>query len=167
MAVGTQAILHVLSSALQSAPNHPGLLHMYIHAVEMSPSPGDALTACDALRDLVPDGGHLLHMPSHIDVLVGDYDRAIICNDKAVAADIKYLNLRGANNFYTLYRCHDYHLLIYAAMFDAQFAAAMKAARACVANIPVRVRLDMADWVESFVSLPLMFWYALGNGVKF
>ena len=39
---------------------------MYIHLMEMSPHPQRALTACDQLRDLVPDAGHLRHMPTHI-----------------------------------------------------------------------------------------------------
>jgi hypothetical protein len=55
------------------AEAHPGVLHMYIHTMEMSPHPERALRACDALRDLVPDAGHLRHMPSHIDVLCGQY----------------------------------------------------------------------------------------------
>ena len=52
---------------------HPGLLHMYIHLMEMSSTPHKALKAADALRDLVPDAGHLVHMATHIDVLCGLY----------------------------------------------------------------------------------------------
>jgi len=43
--------------------------------MEMSPRPEDALAASDLLRDLVPDAGHLRHMPTHLDVLCGDYRR--------------------------------------------------------------------------------------------
>jgi tetratricopeptide (TPR) repeat protein len=43
---------------------HPGLLHSYIHLMEMSGKPEAALTIADSLRDLVPDAGHLRHMPS-------------------------------------------------------------------------------------------------------
>jgi hypothetical protein len=56
---------------------HPGLLHLYIHLMEMSSHPEAALDAANALRGLVPDAGHLLHMPTHIDVLLGDYQRVI------------------------------------------------------------------------------------------
>jgi hypothetical protein len=68
----------VLEQALRlmdepGAEAHPGVLHMYIPTMEMSPHPERALRACDALRDLVPDAGHLRHMPSHIDVLCGHY----------------------------------------------------------------------------------------------
>ena len=47
---------------------HPGLLHILIHSLEMSPHPERALPAADRLRGLVPDAGHLQHMPTHIDV---------------------------------------------------------------------------------------------------
>lgn len=43
---------------------HPGALHFYTHLWEMSPTPERALTVADRLRDLVPDAGHLQHMPT-------------------------------------------------------------------------------------------------------
>jgi tetratricopeptide (TPR) repeat protein len=60
----------VLDRALQQqgGMTHPGLLHLYIHMIEMSSRPEDGLFAADALRTLVPDGGHLHHMPTHLDV---------------------------------------------------------------------------------------------------
>jgi hypothetical protein len=96
---------------------HPGLLHLYIHAMEMSPHPERALRAADALRELAPDAGHLLHMPSHIDILCGDYHAALVANARAIVADRKYMEREGPFNFYTLSRCHDYHFKLYAAMF--------------------------------------------------
>ncbi|MEM7321315.1 MAG: tetratricopeptide repeat protein, partial [Pseudomonadota bacterium] len=61
----------VLEQAFQDEPgamDHPGLLHLYVHLMEMSPFPEKALVAGDILRTLVPDAGHLVHMPTHIDV---------------------------------------------------------------------------------------------------
>jgi len=81
---------------------HPGVLHMYVHTLEMSPYPERALRAGDVLRDLVPDAGHLRHMPSHIDVLCGDYRGAMVTNSRAILADSKYLEQEGPLNFYTL-----------------------------------------------------------------
>ena len=74
------------SSARSQHPRrgrHPGILHMYIHLMEMSPTPEAASEAADLLRDLVPDAGHLRHMPSHIDVLTGDYRAVIDANQAA------------------------------------------------------------------------------------
>jgi hypothetical protein len=79
----------VLERALedQASRRHPGVLHMYIHLMEMSPHPERALRACDWLRGLVPDAGHLEHMPTHIDVLCGHYHNVVEWNRVAIVAD--------------------------------------------------------------------------------
>ena len=129
------------------AEPHPGVLHMYIHTMEMSPHPERALRACDALRDLVPDAGHLRHMPSHIDVLCGHYYAGMVANSRAILADRKYVEQQGPRNFYTLYRSHNYHFKLYAAMFLGQYHPALQAASALIAAIPNRpaARDDAAD----------------------
>ncbi|MGI9005211.1 MAG: hypothetical protein ACR2FU_03270 [Streptosporangiaceae bacterium] len=151
----------VLERAL-AAPaghDHPGLLHFYIHLMEMSPRPEDALWAGELLRDLVPDAGHLRHMPTHLDVLCGDYRNVVRSNANAIAADEKFLAERGAMNFYTLYRAHDYHFRIYGAMFCGQAAAALDSAGRLAAAITdelLRVTSPpMADWLEGFVPMRL------------
>jgi hypothetical protein len=55
---------------------------------------GRALAVCDRLRALSPDNPHLCHMPSHIDVLTGQYTKAIQANAAAVAADRKLVQVR-------------------------------------------------------------------------
>ncbi|EXL40812.1 hypothetical protein FOCG_16756 [Fusarium oxysporum f. sp. radicis-lycopersici 26381] len=92
-----------------AARGHVGILHLYIHLMEMSSTPEAALIPADRLRSLAPDAGHAHHMPSHIDVLVGDYRRAIDTNLKATAADDKCYAKEGPCNFYSLYRLHNYH----------------------------------------------------------
>ena len=138
---------------------HPGLLHIYLHTVEMSPHPERGLRAADLLRDLVPDAGHLLHMPSHIDILCGHYYNAVVANSKAIVADLKYLSYAGAVNFYTLYRCHDYHFKLYSAMFLGQYGPAIEAANELHATIPLELlSMDqpaMADWLEGFLSMKM------------
>lgn len=152
----------VLERALQrmeqhgEAP-HAGVLHMYVHTLEMSPYPERALRAGDILRDLVPDAGHLRHMPSHIDVLCGDYRGAMITNQRAIEADSLYLAKEGPINFYTLYRSHNYHFKLYSAMFLGQYQPALEAAEQLAETIKedlLRVETPpMADWLESFVSM--------------
>jgi len=146
---------------------HPGLLHMYVHTMEMSPYPERALRASDALRDLVPDAGHLRHMPSHIDVLCGQYDEAVIANNKAIEADAKYLQREGPINFYTLYRCHNYHFKLYSALLLGQYRTSLDAANQMIATIPeelLRVELPpMADWLEGFVSMKVHVYIRFGK----
>ncbi|KAH7176470.1 hypothetical protein EDB81DRAFT_38904 [Dactylonectria macrodidyma] len=142
---------------LDGALKHPGLLHMYIHLMEMSPSPESALPVADHLRGLVPDGGHLHHMPSHLDVLCGQYQEAIVSNSQAIVADEKFLARAGALNFYTLYRSHDYHFRVYAAMFAGQSVVALDTVALVETSIPeslLRVQSPpMADWLEAFLTL--------------
>jgi tetratricopeptide (TPR) repeat protein len=157
---GTLEAVEVLESAFRDIPaswDHPGLLHLYVHLMEMSPFPQRALRAGDRLRDLVPDAGHLIHMPTHIDVLCGHYRDVLIYNQKAIEADRKFLAREGALNVYTLYRVHDYHFAIYGAMFLGQYGAAMAAAQELIDTTPEEfLRIPsppMADFVEGYLSM--------------
>jgi tetratricopeptide (TPR) repeat protein len=136
---------------------HVGLLHAYIHVTEMSTEPEKGLVAAEHLRRLANEAGHLAHMPSHLDILIGDYRRAISANTKAIMADEKFLSLRGGRDFYTIYRMHDYHSLIYAAMFAGQYAVSMEAVERMELAIPdedLRIQSPpMADWLETFRSV--------------
>ncbi|WP_406389657.1 hypothetical protein [Streptomyces sp. NBC_00887] len=149
----------VLDRALLSdaGADHPGILHLYIHLLEMSPAPEQALAVADRLPGLVPDAGHLRHMPSHLDVLCGDYRRVVSGNSDAIKADEKYLRRAGAMNFYTLYRSHNYHFKIYGAMFLGQSRTALETAVQLEASIPedlLRVESPpMADWLEGFLAM--------------
>jgi tetratricopeptide (TPR) repeat protein len=149
----------VLERALTGATGrtHPGILHLYVHLMEMSPTPELALSVADRLRGLVPDAGHLLHMPSHLEVLCGDYRRVVADNGAAIAADEKVLARAGAMNFYTLYRSHNYHFKIYGAMFLGQSETALETAAQLEASIPedlLRVESPpMADWLEGFLAM--------------
>ncbi|MFD8150746.1 hypothetical protein ACFV28_08350 [Streptomyces sp. NPDC059720] len=149
----------VLDAALATDAGavHPGILHLYIHLMEMSPTPEQALTVADRLRDLVPDAGHLRHMPSHLDVLCGDYRRVVAANSDAIAADEKYRRRAGAMNFYTLYRVHNHHFRIYGAMFLGQARVALDSAAELEAAVPeelLRVQSPpMADWLEGFLAM--------------
>lgn len=108
---------------------HPGLLHFYIHTMEMSPQPEQALAASDTLRTLIPDTGHLIHMPSHIYVLCGRYDDVIDANVAAMHADNKYLEIDDSVGIFTIYRAHNIHFQIYGAIFTGRYEAAMQAVK--------------------------------------
>ena len=155
----TEEAIAVLEKGLEqdAAWRHPGLLHIYIHLWEMSPTPQRALKAADALRPLSPDAGHLHHMPTHIDVLCGHYERVVFSNDAAMVADRKYLERSGPLNFYSLYRCHDYHFKIYGAMFLGQYQIALDTADEMIGTLPRELLLQesppMADWLEGFISV--------------
>ncbi len=136
---------------------HPGVLHLYIHLMEMSPTPEKALMAGDRLRELVPDAGHLIHMPTHIDIQCSEYRDALHWNQKGIEADLRVAERQGRMNFYTAYRIHNYHFAIYGAMFLGQYEPALAAAEDIVREIPVDLlKLEsppMADFLESYLSM--------------
>ncbi|HEX2283710.1 MAG TPA: hypothetical protein VHI10_02595, partial [Mycobacterium sp.] len=149
----------ILDGALATAAGreHPGILHLYIHTMEMSATPQEALPAADLLRDLVPDAGHLQHMPSHIDVLCGDYRNSVASNLSAVQVDRRFVEREGPLNFYSLYRAHNLHFVVYSAMFEGSSQAALAAAEELAGQLtPELLAIEsppMADWLEAFVPL--------------
>ena len=158
----TLEAIDVLESAMRRLEQtggqpHAGMLHMYIHVMEMSDEPEKALRACDDLRTLVPDAAHLCHMPSHIDVRCGHYYEAVKSNERAIAADRVYLANEGAMNFHTLSRIHNLHLKVYASLFLGQFKGAMEAAEEIIATTPEELlRIEnpaMADWMEGYIGM--------------
>ncbi len=165
----TEEAIAVLEKAMAEpgGMEHAGLLHMYIHLMGMSPHPERALKAGDALRTLVPDAGHLVHMPTHIDVLCGNYRDVIAWNTRACDADGKFLAEEGPLNFYTLYRCHNYHFRIYGAMFSGQYGEALKAAQQLEETISERLlRVEspaMADFLEAFVPMRMHVYVRFGK----
>ena len=135
---------------------HPGILHLYVHLMEMSPTPEKALMAGDRLRVLVPDAGHLIHMPTHIDIQCGHYRDALYWNQKGIEADLRVAERQGRMNLYTSYRVHNYHFAICGAMFLGQYEPAIAAADEMIREIPVELmKLEsppMADFLEGYVS---------------
>lgn len=152
-------ILKVLNDAINRphAREHPGLLHLYIHALEMSTTPEAALIPGDQLRPLVPDGGHLRHMASHIYILVGDYRQAMEANMQATIADDKFFARNTAKQFYGIYRLHNFHSLIYAAMLAGRASTALDATDRMEAVMTLdflqTTSPPLADWAEFFNSV--------------
>ncbi|MEX0348542.1 MAG: tetratricopeptide repeat protein [Paracoccaceae bacterium] len=149
-----------LETAMRDDPaamTHPGLLHLYIHLMEMSPTPEKALKAGDILRTLVPDAGHLVHMPTHIDVLCGNYQDVVRWNQQAVVADLEYYQREGPFNIYSGYRLHNYHFVIYGALFLGQMQPALEANSGMWQTIPeemLRVESPpMAEFFESYLAM--------------
>jgi tetratricopeptide (TPR) repeat protein len=92
-------------------------------------------------------------MPTHVDVLCGDYQNVVSRNHSAIVADRKYLERRGADNFYSVYRCHNYHFKIYGAMFLGQPSIALETADELIATMSEDFLRSLADWFEGFVPM--------------
>ncbi|MGI9455202.1 MAG: tetratricopeptide repeat protein [Aeoliella sp.] len=154
-AQATPGIVKMLEDGFEKWPDHPALCHFYIHTMEASPHPERALPAANRLRHAVPGSGHLLHMPSHIDVLLGDYEEVIAANQRAIKVDDEFMKREGPYNFYTLYRIHNYHFLVYGAMFDGQSELALHTARKLVDQVPKDMLRDQVDFIDAFMPTTL------------
>lgn len=151
---GTDEVLKTLDRVLVLNPKHPLALHLYIHAVEASPSPEKAVEAADRLRELQPGLGHMVHMPSHIDVRLGKWQQAIEANEKAIAADAKYRKAQPEQDFYRNYMAHNYHMLAFAAMMQGQRARSTQAIREMLAEMPADWKQQNAMFVDGMHAMP-------------
>jgi tetratricopeptide (TPR) repeat protein len=125
--------------------------------MEMSPVPQAALRAGDRLREIVPDCGHLIHMPTHLDVLCGHYHDVLVYNQKALVTDRKFLAYSDDPGVYLVYVIHNFHFAMYGAMFLGQYTPAMAAAEELIATVPEAVlRIQsppMADFLEGYLTM--------------
>jgi tetratricopeptide (TPR) repeat protein len=133
----TEEAIAALRRVITRNPDHPGANHLYIHAVEAGPSPELGLPAADRLLGFAPEAGHLVHMPSHIYMRVGQYHDASRANELAIAADRSYIQSCRAQGFYPgVYYPHNVHFLWWSTLFEGRSADASRAARQ-VADIAI------------------------------
>lgn len=149
----TPEIMLVLENVLKLHPNHPGANHYYIHTMEASPNPGKALPSADRLGTMMPDVSHMVHMPSHIYIRTGNYEKGIVVNDRAVNGYNKFKSIypEVSNNAF-LYLIHNYHMKAACSMMKSNYANSLLAATECVNSFD-----------SSFLSLP----HPLGNFVQY
>lgn len=148
-------ILAVLERAMSLDAGNPGANHLYIHACEAGPHPEKADAAASRLRTAVPIAGHLVHMPSHIDVQVGRWQLAADQNERAIEADRTYRALSPRQDFYRVYMAHNHHFLSFAAMMEGCHAKALRAAREMLAGIPADYARENAPLVDGMMSIVL------------
>ena len=109
-APGTEELVAMLEQHLARAPLHIGLMHFYIHAVEASPHPERALSVARRLGSLTmePAAAHLVHMPAHIYLRVGDWPAAIEANQHAVHHALDYRHSAYPGDHQACAHCLDF-----------------------------------------------------------
>jgi len=152
----TRKVIAALEKIIERSPDHPLALHLYIHAVEASETPGIAEDEADRLLDLVPASGHLVHMPAHIYWRIGRYDDAAKANIRAAMVDEEYIAACNAQGFYpALYYPHNIHFLWAATSMSGQSAMAIESARKLAANVRME-QIEQFPTVEFFKTIPLL-----------
>jgi tetratricopeptide (TPR) repeat protein len=130
-------IVSNLEAVLKRNPNHPGAIHLYIHAVEASTTPERALAPAERLGALMPGAGHIVHMPAHIYYRVGQYRRSLDTNKRAVAIDEQYFRRSPSDPLYkSAYYPHNIHFVMVSAQMGGDAATAVDAAKKLDAAVP-------------------------------
>ena len=154
----TVEAVEVIEAAMArpASKHHAATCHLYIHLMEMSSNPAVAQPAADRLRRLVPDGSHMQHMATHIDIACGDYRRGVDSNYDAMISDDKYFAQEQGSVLYTAYRTHNVHVMGYAAMMSGRLEPALLAAK----------RLDeiITPEILSIESPPMVNWIEYQRG---
>jgi tetratricopeptide (TPR) repeat protein len=147
---------------------HPAIVHLHIHALEMSNTPELAMASADALAAMCPDAGHLNHMPGHIYVLCGQYEKARLASVRALRANDKYLAYAGPLTFYTVACCHDLHLMMHTSMLMGRYTDAIATAnKMCslltrdVLSVKDRPKFTMS--LEGYYSTKVHVWMRFGR----
>jgi tetratricopeptide (TPR) repeat protein len=143
---GTEEIVQTLERVLTDNPNHPGSLHLYIHAVEAGPDPRRGESAADRLLPLMPGAGHMVHMPSHIYWKVGRYADAVNANMAAVEADRRYFETATPSPIYRgLYHPHNIDFIWQAASMQGRSAETFRAAGEFASSASPQMIKEMPD----------------------
>ncbi|HSI56280.1 MAG TPA: hypothetical protein VLA16_01910 [Ideonella sp.] len=147
-------VAHRLEAALEKHPDHVGLNHYMIHAVDALPVAARAEPSADRLGRLAPNSPHLLHMPAHTYVQLGRYADASRVNVQALAADDALEAELGRQNFPVSkdWRGHDGEFLWYAALMEGRGELALQTAR----NSALRAEQMDYEYGEFVRSRPLL-----------
>ncbi|HEV2083442.1 MAG TPA: hypothetical protein VGR09_00040 [Gemmatimonadales bacterium] len=132
--------VRVLERVVKRNPDHPGACHFYIHAIEASPDAYKALPCAKRLGNLMPGAGHLVHMPTHIYIKLGQWDLAAEHNAHALHADEQFISERHPTGVYPMgYYPHNFHVMWYALNMMGRSEEAIKSARSIGEKVPVEV----------------------------
>lgn len=133
-------IVGALETVLKRNRNHPGAIHLYIHAVEASSKPDRALPYAKQLGALVPGAGHLVHMPAHIYYRVGMYRESLAANREAIRVDERYFETSPSDPLYkAAYYPHNIHFVMVSAQMGGDGGTAIEAASKLDASVPAEL----------------------------
>jgi tetratricopeptide (TPR) repeat protein len=126
---GTLEAVQAFEAVLKRDPDNIGANHFYIHVIEESPHPEQAMASARKLADLAPGAGHLVHMPAHIYIRTGDYHAASVSNKQAMGMDQGYIENYHIENMYSMmYYTHNVHFLAISSGMEGNFADSNRAA---------------------------------------
>jgi len=154
-AAGVTEAEQVLEQVMRRYSDHPGANHFYIHAVESSRTPERGIPSAQRLMGIVPSAGHLVHMPGHIWMVLGEYETVANVNERAVEVDRRYFAETGVNSSYAGYLAHNLDFLLAARWMQGNAADAMRATEA-LTDAMAPMADAMPEMTDAFLMTPLM-----------
>ncbi len=158
---GTLEAKAALETAMTLQHDHPGANHLYIHLMEMSSEPELAMPAAQKLEATVPISGHMVHMPGHIYLRVGEYEKAIDINERSQIVDDQFAEIWGDTNFpmigtyplsHKIHKPHALDFVRYANMLQGNYEASYEAAARNAAGSNNRGAKTIAhEWITDKV----------------
>jgi len=156
----TPLIREILEKVLAKSPNHPGANHYYIHVMEPSPYAAKALPSAERLGKTNPGLSHVVHMPSHIYLRTGLYNKGIEVNVNAVNSYKKsvplYAPVTGADFLYVI---HNLHMKTNNAMLAGNYKISEAAAIETRNSIPadyLSIPAPMGNYVQYIYMTPVL-----------
>lgn len=162
----TPGILSTLEQVLRDNPRHCGANHFYIHAVESSKTPERGNQAAELLLEgLVPNAGHLVHMPSHIYIRTGEYHQGTLANIRAIEVDSTYVTACHAQGAYPLaYFPHNQHFMAATATLEGNSAWALYAADAVSKNANQQLMKEpLWGTLQHYYTIPFYVYVKFGK----
>ena len=162
----TPEIISILENIIAKYPKHPGAHHFYIHAVEASNKPERALISAGLFdKGLVPNAGHLVHMPSHVYIRTGDYHKGTLANLQSIKVDSAYVTACNAQGAYPLaYYPHNQHFMAATATLEGNSKWAIYAAEALQRNANKQLMRE-PGWgtIQHYYTIPYYVYVKFGK----
>ncbi len=153
-AAGMLEAERALEEVIRRWPNHPGANHLYIHAVESSPTPERAVPSAQRLMGITPSEGHMVHMPGHIWLVLGEWELAATVNERAAEVDRQYFAATGVTDgSYPMYYMHNLHFIAYARWMEGRKADGLAAAETLAAAMAPMAEA-MPEMADAFAPIP-------------
>jgi len=152
----TETLVQTLESILANNKKHAGANHYFIHLIEQSPHPADAMDSAHRLKTLVPGSEHLVHMPAHIYFLTGLYHKATLANLQAIKTYKKYSKLclkQGFKPEVTYMNQHNFYFLQSTAAMEGHRKLALNAAKDLMKTLPLPM-IANDPYLQWFIPVP-------------
>jgi len=159
---GTMQARTAIETALKKFPSHPGAHHLYIHLIEASNKPGDAYASAKFLENAMPKAGHIVHMPAHIYMRVGEYGRSNTSNIVAIKVDEEFLAESEDQGSYRVgYYPHNIDFLVFGSLMNGQYQQAFRDGSKLAYHMKALESM-MPTYFDFFNTIPIITYVRFG-----